>query len=243
MNKFIVVVVGLLAVSCAIAAPCDDMVAYGMPIVRSKDSTLLCRRMYVLEHNNSRHTAFWSAEHLLGSQQGIASDRINAFKADPDLPKESAAKLSDYSGSHMDKGHLSPVGDMHSDKKAMIESFYLSNMVPQLPENNRVGWRFLEGYVRDQAIKRHEIFVITGPIYQGNDKTIGASKVAVPSHIYKIIYDPRTNEALSFVVPNIPVTWPDLVHFVSDIPTVEQLTDIQFFPKSAHKIQDSNIMW
>ena len=226
-------------------AACDEMVAWGMPQVRTTiESPVLCRRMYVLEHNNIRHTAWWSAEKVVGSQQGIEQARVNAFKTDPDLPKEVASKPSDYAGSKFDQGHLAPVGDMHADPEAMIESFYLSNIVPQAPANNRAGWRSLEGYVRAQAAKKGVLFVITGPIYQGiGERTIGETKVAVPSHLYKIIYDPSTHNALTFVVPNIPAKWLEFTHFISDVATVEQLTGIIFFPLATTPIKNSYIMW
>jgi len=252
MKKFVVrmMTVWLVTASGLAWAVCDDMVAWGMPEVKSNGEiaavqpAVMCRRMYVLEHNDDRHTAWWSAEHLIGSQQGLEGERKNAFKTDPDLPKGVAARPTDYAGSKFDQGHLAPVGDMYTDKAAMIESFYLSNMVPQLPSNNRVGWRLLENYVRKQSIKRGDLFVISGPIYQGNEvKTIGTTKVMVPSHLYKIIYDVKTNEALSFVVPNIPVKWLDMVHFISDVATVEQLANISFFPDSPEPVKDSPRIW
>lgn len=246
MRKFVVQILLILWINSAWGG-CDDMVAYGMPEVQTTESsniTLLCRKMYVLAHNNERHTAWWSAEKLESKNLGVSRERIDAFRADPDLPKESGADLIDYAGTGFDKGHLAPTGDMHSDPEAMIESFYLSNMVPQLPKNNRVGWRSLESYVRYQAKKRGTLFVITGPIYQDFPiKTIGKSDVAVPSHLYKIIYDPNANEALSFVVPNIPIKKLDLIHFISDLATVEQLTKIKFFPSSVAPIKDALAMW
>ena len=238
-------VVGLLWVGIAWAG-CDEMVAWGMPKVKQNgEPAVLCRQMYVLEHNDEKRTAWWSAERLLGHQQELDGTRINAFKADPDLPKTVAAKPSDYAGSKCDMGHLAPVGDMYTSPTAMIESFYLSNIIPQVPGNNRVGWRFLEGYVRHQAVTRGEVFVITGPIYQANSGVSVTCKISipVPTHIFKIVYDPKTHEALSFVVPNIPVKWMDITHFVSDVATVEQLTGINFFPDSTTPIKNSYRMW
>lgn len=64
----------------------------------------------------------------------------------------------------------------------------MSNMSPQLPGFNRVGWRVLEEHVRDLANEYNELYVVTGPIYQGNEGTIG-NGVAIPSAFYKVILD------------------------------------------------------
>lgn len=245
MKKFVALVVGIVWVSIAWAG-CDEMVAWGMPKVSQyNEPPILCRQMYVIKHNDEKRTAWWAAERLLGSQQRLYSKRINAFKADPDLPEDVAAKPSYYDGSQCDMGHLAPVGNMYVNPSAMLESFYMSNIIPQVPSNNRAGWRSLENYVRRQAISRGEVYVITGPIYQANAGVTITCKtsIPVPTHMFKIIYDLKTNEALSFVVPNIPIKKADLIHFISDIATVEQLTGINFFPNATTPIKNSYQMW
>lgn len=231
-------------VSVYAADSCDSMTTLGKPVVTAKETvTRLCRKMYVLEHSPSRHTAYWSAEHLVGSQQYAAADRVNAFKADPDLPKEEASRPSDYEGSGYDQGHMSPVGDMHIDPDAMLESFYLSNMVPQIPGNNRDGWNHLEYFVRGLAMKNKDVYVITGPIYQCTVcKTIGKSKVAIPTHLYKIVYDSKTNTAISFMVPNIPFNESDIPRYISNITAIQNATKIKFFPLSKGGIAELTAM-
>ena len=225
---------------------CDTMSPFGKPTVTSTLDTpkYLCRKLYVLEHSATRKTAYWSAEHLSGKDMDIAEPRINAFRPDPDLPKSEAAKPSDYTHSGYDQGHMAPVGDMHRDKAAMLESFYLSNMVPQHPQNNRDGWNHLESYVREMAQARTDLYVITGPIYSCNPcKTIGVNKVQVPTHLYKIVYDPHQRVALSFIVPNQPFTILDAPKYITTVDAVEKATSIKFFPKLAAPIFNSKQMW
>lgn len=81
----------------------------------------------------------------------------------------------------------------------------MSNMSPQLPGFNRVGWRLLEEHVRDLANDYHELYVVTGPIYQGGDGSIG-NGVAIPSAFYKVILDPAFNDAIAFIVPHRDVS-------------------------------------
>lgn len=229
---------------------CSNMTPFGKPIVYVAQSdnnnpTFLCRKLYVLEHSPVRKTAFWVAEHLSGKDLNVSEERVNAFRPDPDLPASEAAKPSDYKHSGYDQGHMAPVGDMHQDKAAMLESFYLSNMVPQVPGNNRDGWNHLEAYVREMAQARSDLYVITGPIYdcKGACKTIGTNKVQVPTHLYKIIFDPRQRATLSFIVPNQPFTLLDAPKYITTVEAVEEATNIKFFPIAGTGIVNSKQMW
>jgi endonuclease G len=228
---------------------CDSITTFGTkPIVYvavsdNNNPTYLCRKLYVLEHSPVRKTAFWVAEHIYGKDLNKSSPRINAFKADPDLPKKEAATPSDYKKSGYDQGHMAAVGNMHQDPEAMLESFYLSNMVPQHPENNRNGWNHLESYIREMAQARGDLYTITGPIYKCDPcETIGKNRVQVPTHLYKIIVDPRQNVALSFIVPNIPFSIQDAPKYITTLSEIEQVTNIRFFPNSK-PLRESKFLW
>lgn len=241
--KFIIAVL-CYVVTLTASAGCDKLYAYGKPVVTTAESvTYLCHKMYAVEYSPSRRTPYWSAEQLTNKDMSLFATRINAFRADPDLPKKTASTPSDYDKSGYDKGHMSPVGDMHIDRIAMLESFYMSNMVPHVPENNRVRWRALEMYVRELAADRGLLYVITGPIYDGNPKTIGKNKVAVPARLYKIIIDPSIHTSLTFIVPNSAIINSGLSTFVSTLSEASRQTGIEFAPDSAVPLTESTQMW
>ena len=58
--------------------------------------------------------------------------RTDDFRPDT-LVSTGSSELADYYKSGYDRGHLCPAGDMGFDTTAMSESFYMSNMSPQLP--------------------------------------------------------------------------------------------------------------
>ena len=235
----------LVATTSIAGTNCSDMTPFGKPIVTTSEKvTFLCRRMYVLEHSPNRHTAYWSAEHLVGAQQRADNPRVNDFKADPNLPPNEAARPSDYANTGYDQGHMSPVGDMHVDPIAMLESFYLSNMVPQIPGNNRDGWNHLEYFVRGASMKYQDVYVITGPVYQCNPcNTIGATRVYVPTHLYKIVYNPHQRIVISFLVPNVAFTEKEIPQYISNIGAIQQLTGINFFPQLKAPIMEAKQLW
>jgi len=55
--------------------------------------------------------------------------------------------------------------------------------------------------------------------------------IAIPTHLYKVIYDPAQHTAIAFVVPNVPgLTTEQLPQFATSVAAVEQVTRIRFFP-------------
>ena len=76
------------------------------------------------------------------------------------LVKTGSARDADYKASGYDRGHLAPAADMGWSTQAMQESFYYSNMSPQLPAFNRGIWKQLEELVRDWAIAEDTILIV-----------------------------------------------------------------------------------
>lgn len=216
---------------------CKEFAKYGVP---QNDGTLLCRKGYLLGYNKDRKTPSWVAEHLTSERADSSMARSNNFQPDPDLEEGERAELSDYKGSGFDRGHMAPAGDMRWDLQAMTESFFLSNMVPQVGIGmNRGIWKDLEEKVRHWAINRGEVYIYTGPIYEGDLKTIGSDKVAVPSRLFKIIYDPVQVEAIAFIMPNQKLKASDMPSYIVPIREVEKETGLNFLSKLRKNIRDS----
>lgn len=214
---------------------CASLVAYGFPTIvpAQKRDYFLCRKAYAVEFNPSTLTPMWSVEHLMGNVTMGAEERSNDFRADPDLPFWSRSDLVDYLKSGYDRGHMSPAGDFRQDSTEMSQSFYLSNMVPQVGVgNNRDIWDDLEKMVRKWSRTHGELYVITGPIYNHELGLayIGKHHVAVPTHLYKIILDKQRNSIVSFVMPNAALDSRDLLKYTAPLGLIERSTGIDFFP-------------
>ena len=128
-------------------------------------------------------------------------ERTDAFFADARLPRDERAELSDYLHSGFDKGHMGPAKDM-PNADAMAQSFSLANMVPQAPINNRKTWASIEKSTRKYVMRaRGDVFVFTGPAFL---KDVGRLKnrVAIPSHLFKLVYDESSGRAWAHLLPN-----------------------------------------
>ena len=167
----------------------------------------LCFQQFAVLHSGITRTPLYSAEHLtrdrVAAAKGLERPDANAFHPDPRLPPDERAELNDYKRSGFDRGHLAPNGDM-SFPEAQQESFSLANMLPQVPENNRGVWSEIESAVRHLTNQRGELYVVTGPLFQGvNLQRIGG-RVLVPTHVFKAVYDPKRTEAGAYIAPNEP---------------------------------------
>jgi len=164
---------------------------------------LLCFKSFAVGYSAISRTPLWSAEHLTRDSLNMARGlkRVNAFHEEYRLPERDRAFLNDYAHSGFDRGHMSPSADQPSEE-AQQESFSLANMVPQNPNNNRHLWEGIESATRTWAKSNGELFIITGPLFIGSQVQQLKSRVMVPTHLFKLIYDPRQNRASAYLVLN-----------------------------------------
>jgi endonuclease G len=157
--------------------------------------------------------------------------RSNDFRPDP-MIKQNMSDSLDYWNSGYDRGHMAASADFKWNKKALSESYYYSNIIPQNPSLNQNAWNKLEMQVREWAIDNSELIVITGPVLQPDLPKIqqGSFGVSIPKYIYKIIVDyyPPTYKAIAFLFPNKNVPY-ELDKYVVSIDSIEKLTSIDFF--------------
>lgn len=220
----------IISTSAFAASTCDQMLPFGYPTLQVKDTTRLCRLNYVVEHDNARKVPAYSAELLLKEYSSGTNKRVNAFKADPDLLPNQRAELSDYNKKY-DRGHMTPFEDTKYKTAASLQTFYLSNMVPQDLHLNRGLWRSIENKTRKYvASEKTGLYIITGTVFVGNEKTIG-NGVIVPPSLYKIIIDKKQKQGVAWLVPNRkPKVGETPDTFKVPISVIEKATGANFTP-------------
>lgn len=157
----------------------------------------LCFSDFAILHNGKTKTPVFVAQRLnrrmLAAAQNIS--RTDRFYAEARLPQAERAELSDYRGSGYSRGHMAPAGDMSSGE-AMAQSFSLANMAPQDQTHNAGAWNKIEADTRKYVMRaRGDVYVFTGPVYGAGAQTIGEGRVAVPSYLYKLVYDAGTGRS------------------------------------------------
>lgn len=185
---------------------------------------------FSLVYDETHELAKWVAYELTLEETIKGIERSGKFLPDPKVVTGTATN-EDYKGSGYDRGHLAPAADMSWSDQAMRESFYFSNISPQVPSFNRGKWKQLEERVRKWAQQDTSVYIVTGPVLAENPAVIGPNRVTVPAYFYKalLVYRNTNQKAIAFIMPNEKSALP-LLRFAVTIDSLERLTGLDFFP-------------
>lgn len=230
------------------------------------DKTILIHREYILGYDDDLKVPVW-AQYRLTHDDIVGRERERCFREDARLPFDSRSTLDDYDEPIFHRGHLVPRADMNRTRATMMNTFLMSNMAPQYKHFNERVWRYLEAMVRIWASRYHEIWVVTGAIFDHDGdgyrdppgevpRMQPTDRIGIPSHFYKVVVTKSSTgfiEALSIVLPHTEE--PDLVlsHLPSsekpeakkayfdshivNVDTLEKLTGLDFFPEMSVRRQ------
>ncbi len=215
----------------------EKQVDFLLPLVQPGHE-IIRHEGYILRYRDEYKVAEWVAYPLLDYEIiGDADRKFEQFQ--PDLSVTNGTALSsDYTRSGYDRGHLAPAGDFKFSQRIMRETFFMSNITPQVPQFNRGIWKELEEQVRAWARRDNGLYVVTGPVLKPSLPTIGrTNEISVPEKFYKVIlYCNNTATArpsirmIGFLLNNEPSD-SSIKQFVVPVDSIEQLTGIDFFPK------------
>ena len=223
---------------------------YGFP---GPVADLAARQAFISSYDRRTRNPHWVAEHITAeSLSRREGDRKHStFLEDESVPEKFRAKLKDYFRSGYDRGHQVPAADCKWSQTAMDETFYLSNMCPQVGEGfNRDYWAHFEDFCRRLAGTYPSVRIVTGPLYLPQKDPVDnkwyvkyevvgspAPNVAVPTHFYKVIFaeDGKQGGQVAvgaFVMPNavIPNSKP-LQEFEVPLEVVERASGLEFASK------------
>lgn len=201
---------------------CPQFFAEGLPPISPQTASTreLCYEAFAVLHSGKTRTPAYVAQRLNRKNLQLARNekRTDKFFADARLPRAERAELSDYKGSGYSRGHMAPAADMHNGS-AMAQSFSLANMVPQNAQQNSGPWASIEKDTRSYVMRaKGDVYVITGPVFSGTPQKIGSNQVQIPSHMFKLVYDPHTRRSWAHWQPNsaqaknsAPISYEELV--------------------------------
>lgn len=217
--------------------------------IKSDTGKLMDKKYFVINHNDSWKIPYWVAYYLSASNLKGKTRRTRDFRPDPELPIGSRSELEDYRHSGYDRGHNAPPAAFQRNTDAMSATFLLSNISPLTPSLNRNIWRILEEQIRDMVMKEGEAWIITGNLFLTLDSQfvsphefIGPGKVAVPTHLFKVILSKNMKEIYSmyaFLLPN----WQDHIpgkpaDYRITVDRLEEITGYDFFPELSDDIEN-----
>lgn len=172
----------------------------------------LCYSGFNVLYKHDYRIALWVAEKLTPAREHEAKKggREPSFYPDPYVQRAfseaQTIKTEHYTGSGFDRGHLAASRNLPLNDR--YESYYMSNIVPQTPENNRNIWANIEAETRCFVQKYNaEVFVVNIPalnVTSGTLKTMKtpAGNVAIPSYMIKAVYVPSKGYVGAYLTNN-----------------------------------------
>lgn len=122
----------------------------------------------------------------------------------------------------------------------MSKSFYMSNMLPQVPAFNHGIWVKFEAQVCAFAVAERKVYVVTGAILPKEPAvTIKPNCVTVPPHYYKVFYELTPPEKMiAFILPNAKSSR-TLQDFIVTVNAVEAASGLDFFSRIPEAEQEN----
>lgn len=180
-----------------------------------------------------------------------SSPSWDPFQPDPDLPPEVRTELEDYSGTGYNRGHICPSADRLCSMDANEQTFYLSNMQPQIYAFNGGVWGNMENQLRkwNENSFRDTLFVCKGGTI-ADGQTLSSPtelvknsrmKLPVPKYFFMAILCKKNNtyKAIAFLAEHKYDDSTNLVPYTLSIDELEQFTGIDFFCNLPDKIENA----
>ena len=209
---------------------------------------------YCLEYNPTKGHSRWVAFRFDATTRKQVTGRNDSFADDPALPTAWRIGSNGF-GSGYDRGHLCASADRLYSVGANVQTFYMTNMSPQLSRFNQNYWVVLEAQV--QKLGRSASFADTLYVVKGgtiDDDHVrqyltrpNGLKVAVPQYYFMALLSIKsgTYESVGFWMEhkdygysgnNKPSPEEMAAHMVT-IDRLEELTGIDFFHNLPDKVE------
>jgi len=203
---------------------------------------------YCLAYDTTMYHSRWVAFRFDASNRAKTVGRKDAFQDDPSIPARFAIGYQGYGG--YDRGHLCASNDRLISAEANEQTFYMTNMSPQLAQFNQDYWVNYETFVanlgRDESFSDTLYVVKGGTIREdqirGKVTRPNGKKVAIPEYYYMALLSVKAGgyQAMAFLMEHREYTEDSnskaekVAHAIT-IDSLENFTGIDFF----HNLPDT----
>lgn len=218
-------------------------------------------RNYTHLYDKNTYTSLWTAYALNSSHMGSES-RPGSWSYSPSIETSYQVNLKSHSyNDNYSRGHLIPNASRNGIKAMQLQTFYVTNSVPQIQNSFNSGiWSNLENALQSIG-KSEEIYIVTGVTFNkvGENKTINyttakddTKQVPVPNYFYKVVLKVEKSgntvtsaSAIGFWFEH--KTYSDsYTNYTVSVDQIEQWTGFDFFvnlPDTIESAAESNTNW
>lgn len=219
-------------------------------------------RNYTHCYDKSTYTSLWTAYHLNSTHMGSLT-RPGSWSYSPDINSNYQVNLKSSSyNDNYSKGHMIPNASRNGNKTMQLQTFYVTNSVPQIQDNFNGGiWQNLEAALQSIG-KSEEIYIVTGVAFNkvGENKTVtyttakdDTKQVPVPNYFYKVVLKVNKSDVtvasastIGFWFEHKTYSNDSYTNYAVSVDQIEQWTGFDFFvnlPDSIEASAEMNGNW
>lgn len=219
-------------------------------------------RNYTHYYDTSTYTSLWVAYPLESRHMGSYS-RPNSWSYNPEISTSAQINLCShsYSGNYS-RGHLIPNASRNGIQAMQLQTFYVTNSVPQIQDNFNGGiWQKLEAALQSEA-KSETLYIVTGVAFnkEGESKSISyttakddSRRIPVPNYFYKVALKVTTNSSGTVTSASTIGFWfehktysDSYTNYATSVDQIEEWTGFDFFcnlPDAVEQSAEQNSSW
>jgi endonuclease G len=221
-------------------------------------------RNYTHYYDKDTYTSLWVAYPLSAKHMGSLA-RPESWSYNPNLSTNVQVNLCNKSYTNSDtyvRGHLIPNASRNGIREMQLQTFYVTNSVPQMHTNFNNGiWQLLEAALQSEA-KSETVYIVTGVAFakQGESKTVkyttakdDTKRVPVPNYFYKVALKVTTSSSGVVTSASTVGFWfehrtysDSYANYAVTVDQIEEWTGFDFFPNLPDSIEvtaESNSSW
>lgn len=212
------------------------------------------QRNYTILYDEDTYVSYWVAYPLCHSH--LTSGREEVWAYDAIVPKSSQTSVksgygascptANYPKNFYARGHQIPNADRNGVPEMMAQTYYSTNMTPQIQNGFNGGiWAKLETAVREAVPYGDTLYVVTGASFRKVNENLAAKKIVnkndgkslpVPNYYWKVLLKvERDNGELSsartlgFWLPHDDLKGHSYMEYAVSVDQIEQWTGFDFF--------------
>lgn len=212
--------------------------AYGNTYAIEWDHDLRAQRWTCFEIHSGNNVKNWARKNWEGTSWGG-----DPFQHDPKVPSnEQPPVRGEFSGSYYpgtnayyQRGHICASEDRIYSKEANEQTFYMTNMMPQVGNFNGKIWADMEDRVRGWAKNVDTLYVCKGGTIDRGDYIVNYTKSGfiVPRYFFMAVLAKNAQgyKAMAFWIEHLN-SYPSnakVANYVINVRELEQKTGIDFF--------------
>lgn len=225
-------------------------------------------RNYTHLYDKSTYASLWTAYPLYADT--IGGSRSETWASNPNLEESEQINIWDgsygvsYESTIYSRGHLMPDADRSNNADMQKQTYYATNLVPQVQDGFNGGiWSSLENAVRVATPSSDTLYVVTGVAFRkaGGSENItyikpkhDSKQCPVPNYFYKVLLKVKRNNSKAVISASTVGFWFEnkiysgnsYSNYAVSVDQIEQWTGFDFFvnlPDAVENSAETNADW